>query len=151
LEFEDIDEARRVLAHIRPGEAASGRGAALRQILDMDTAKLVRLAYRYYGTERFLMKDLAKRSHVKFSSLHGLLGSLGMAERNRGVQVLDRHGEHPHYYSVRAEVADLLTTEADVSPDPVPRRSRASSRTLRSVDGSSRGGSRVGRKEPVRG
>lgn len=116
LDASDLNDIRRAKAQIEEWEAAltggDARSGPLREVLGLDTARLVRLAYRHYGTGQFNLPELAQRAGESVRVLHGMTGSLGRACDSRGVQVFERHGGQPLMLSVRQEVADILAVEA---------------------------------------
>ena len=116
IDTNDVTDIRRGIAQLRIWEATiSGTDAqqdALRELLELDTARLVRLAHEHFGTGRFTLPQLAQAAGDNIRVLHGLTGSLGRACDSRGVLVFDRHGGQPLALSVRQDVADLLAAEA---------------------------------------
>lgn len=95
-------------AALNPEEA---QRAALREILELETSRLLRVAHEHFGVNRFDLHQLAAASGEDIRKLHGLTGSLGRACENRNVEVWDRHGGQPLILSVRQEVAQLLEEE----------------------------------------
>jgi hypothetical protein len=67
----------------------------LREILGLDTARLVRLAYEHFGTGHFNLVQLAHQANENVRVLHGMAGSLGRACDSRGVEVFNRQGGQP--------------------------------------------------------
>lgn len=112
----DVNDIRRGIDQLRHWEASltgtNGQDTALHAVLDMDTARLVRLAYEHFGTGQFTLPQLADRAGESVRVLHGMTGSLGRACDSRGVEVFNRHGGQPQSLSVRQEVADILAAEA---------------------------------------
>ena len=115
VDASDLNDLRRARSQIEQWEAAlTGPGVQsgpLREVLGLDTARLVRLAYEHYGTGQFNLPGLAERAGESVRVLHGMTGSLGRACDSRGVQVFDRHGGQPLSLSVRQDVADILVAE----------------------------------------
>jgi hypothetical protein len=116
LDTSDINDIRRGMEQLQQWQAAlSGTDAqqtALREILTLDTARLVRLAHQHFGTGQFNLTELARRAGENVRVLHGMTGSLGRACDSRGIEVFNRHGGQPLSLSVRQEVADILAAEA---------------------------------------
>jgi hypothetical protein len=112
----DISDVRRGIAQFREWEAAlSGVDAqleALRDVLGLDSGRLVRLAHTHFGTGRFTLPELAVQTGEGIRILHGMTGSLARACESRNVQVFDRFGGQPLVLAVRQEVAGFLTAEA---------------------------------------
>ncbi|MEW4490470.1 hypothetical protein AB1L42_20460 [Thalassoglobus sp. JC818] len=111
----DINDIRRGIDLLRQWETALGGDESamnsLRQVLALDSARLVRLAHRHFSTDRFNLHQLAEASGEKIRVLHGMTGSLGRACENRGVEVFERHGGQPLVLSVRQEVAGILDAQ----------------------------------------
>lgn len=116
LDTSDINDVRRAKSQIEQWEAAltdtDSQSVPLREVLSLDTARLVRLAYEHFGTGQFNLPQLAQQVGESVRVLHGMTGSLGRACDSRGVQVFNRHGGQPLGLSVRQEVADILAAEA---------------------------------------
>ncbi|HEY5315202.1 MAG TPA: hypothetical protein VIK18_21905 [Pirellulales bacterium] len=100
-----IDELRRMEAVHNPDDAER-RG--LREVLALNTARIVHLAHEHFGTEQFDLHRLADASGERVRVLHGMTGSLGRACDSRHVEVWNRHGGQPLVLSVRPEVAALI-------------------------------------------
>src|SRR4051812_41502958 len=124
MDTSDPNDLRRAKSQIEQWEAAlagpDAQSAPLREVLGLDTARLVRLAYRHFGTEQFNLPQLAQQVGESVRVLHGMTGSLGRACDSRGVQVFNRHGGQPLSLSVRQEVADILAAEA-TAPTTIAR------------------------------
>ena len=117
----DIEDIRRGIGQLREWatalEGGDARRAALREVLARDAARVVRLAYRHFGTGRFSHLRLARRSGEDLSVLEGLLGSLALACNRRGLAVFARYGGDPPLRSVNQEVAGMLEAEARAAAD----------------------------------
>ncbi|MDQ2622342.1 MAG: hypothetical protein M3Y45_04795 [Actinomycetota bacterium] len=116
LDTNDINDIRRGMEQLQQWQAAlagtDAQQSVLREVLALDTARLVRLAHQHFGTGRFTLPQLADRAGESVRVLHGMTGSLGRACDSRSVEVFDRHGGQPQILSVRQEVADILAAEA---------------------------------------
>ena len=116
LDTNDINDIRRGMEQLQQWQAAlsgtDAQQAALREILALDTGRLVRLAHQHFGTGQFNLPGLAARAGENVRVLHGMTGSLGRACDSRGIEVFDRHGGQPLGLSVRQEVAEILAAEA---------------------------------------
>lgn len=116
VDVNDINDVRRGIELLRQWEAgltgSNAQNTALHEVLDLDTARLVRLAYQHFGTGQFTLPQLADRAGESVRVLHGMTGSLGRACDSRNVEVFERHGGQPQILSVRQEVADILAAEA---------------------------------------
>ncbi len=117
----DIDDVRRGLGQLRQWEVAlegtDPRRRALREVLGLGAARLVRLAYEHFGTRRFTLIGLALRTGEDLSVLQGLSGSLSRVCKRRGVAVFSRHHGEPPVMRVRREVADILAAEGPAAAD----------------------------------
>ena len=116
LDTSDINDIRRGMEQLQQWQAAltstDAQQTVLREVLALDTARLVRLAHQYFGIGQFTLPQLADRAEESVRVLHGMTGSLGRACDSRGVEVFNRHGGQPQGLSVRQEVADILAAEA---------------------------------------
>lgn len=108
----NLVDVQSALAHLRAIESRLDGGnneeSTLQEILDLDSGRLVRLAYEHFGTDPFDLHQLADASGEGVRQLHGTTGSLGRACDSRGVEVFNRLGGSPQRLSVRPEVASIL-------------------------------------------
>jgi hypothetical protein len=116
LDINDISDIRRGIRQLQQWASAltenDAQAGPLREILNLDSARLVRLAYEHFGIGQFNLIQLAQQANENVRVLHGMTGSLGRACDSRGVEVFNRHGGQPLMLSVRQEVADILAAEA---------------------------------------
>jgi len=117
VDSSDLADVRRGIEELHRWEAAldgdDTETESLRQLLNLDTARLVRLAHEHFGTGRFNLHQLAAASGENLRVLHGMTGSLGRACESRHTEVFDRHGGSPLVLSLRQEVANLIEAEAN--------------------------------------
>ncbi|MCO6454783.1 MAG: hypothetical protein J5I93_05735 [Pirellulaceae bacterium] len=110
----DLLDIRRAIDHLTNLAAQVDRTvpenrAAVREIMELASGELLRLAHQHFGTDRFSLVTLAERTGREVPSLHSLAANLGRACAQRHVEVFDRHGGQPMELSIRPDVARVIS------------------------------------------